>query len=101
MKTIRIEEFSAAFGDLVSAALEEKVLVTRQGKPLVVVTDVSRLDEEEIGYVTSPAFWRMIEERRREPTVPLEVIEARLAVREAEIKSSPGVTRLKKPRVKK
>ena len=101
MKTMRIEELSEGFGDLVSAALDEKVLVTREGKPLVVVTDVSRLNEEEIGYVTSPAFWRMIDERRREPTVPLEVIEARLAAREAKMKGPRGVPHPKKPPVKK
>jgi hypothetical protein len=35
-------------------------------------------DKEDLALEASPSFWRMIEERRREPTVPLEDIKAEL-----------------------
>lgn len=42
------------------------------------MTDTQPDDEEDLQLATSPEFWRMIEERRCGPSIPLAELEARL-----------------------
>jgi hypothetical protein len=42
------------------------------GRPSALVIGLENYDEEDWGYMTSRAFWEMIRERRKEPTVRLE-----------------------------
>ena len=73
MKTITIE--LDQFRDRLDQALAETdhgcVIVTRQGKPWVIVQSVSEdWDEESAALARSPEFWEMIRQQRREPTIP-------------------------------
>jgi PHD/YefM family antitoxin component YafN of YafNO toxin-antitoxin module len=45
-------------------AQAERVVITRRGKPSAVVVGIDGYDEEDLALASSPAFWRMIEERR-------------------------------------
>lgn len=77
--------------DLVRAAPRERVLLTRGGKPFAFVSDASKYDEEDIGYMTDPAFWAMIAERRkRRGGVPLAAVQARIAAAERAERKEPG-----------
>ena len=60
------------------------VLLTRGGKPIAYILPTELYDEEDIGYMTDPEFWKMIAERRQETEgIPLEVVEAELERAEA------------------
>jgi len=60
------------------------ILLTRKGKPIAYFLPTEFYDEEDIGYMTNPAFWKMVEDWRRDdsPGVPLEEIERELKERE-------------------
>ncbi len=81
MKRITIEDLAEHVHELEVWTPKESVLLTRDGKPFAIVSDASIYDEEDIGYMSSPEFWRMIaERRRRRPGIPLEEVEARLGL---------------------
>jgi hypothetical protein len=72
MKTITIE--FDQFRDQLDQTLAELdhgvVIVTRQGKPWIVLHRVTEdWDAETAALAQSPEFWDMITESRREPTV--------------------------------
>lgn len=78
MKETTIEEFSQDVATLLDQAQQERILVTRDGKPFAVVVGVANKDEEDLRLEASPEFWRMIEERRCSPSVRLADVEAEL-----------------------
>lgn len=47
----------------------QRVLITRHGKPLMVVVGVAGRSLEEVLLCWDPRFWKMIDSRRRERTV--------------------------------
>lgn len=66
----------------VKEAGSESVLVTKDGKPLALVSNVEGLDAEQIQLGTSADFWKLIEERRRRKTLPWSELEERLRKRD-------------------
>lgn len=58
------------------------IRLTRRGKLVAYVLLASHYDEEDLGYMTDPSFWKMIEQRKKEPTIPWEQVKARLLERE-------------------
>jgi antitoxin (DNA-binding transcriptional repressor) of toxin-antitoxin stability system len=64
--------------ELFDAAQSERVLITRDGKPIAVVVGVEYKDAEDSALESSAEFWEMIESRRQRPTLPLDVVESRL-----------------------
>ena len=83
MKPQTVELSAGAANHLKGATKHGYVLLTRGGKPIAYVLPTAFYDEEDIGYMTDPEFWAMIEERRKDTGgVPLEAIEADLAERE-------------------
>lgn len=75
MKTISVRDLQKRIRECVDVAQKEHVVVTRRGEPAAIVIGVEGYDWEDIVYRTSPAFWKMIEERRKQKTIPL--VEAR------------------------
>jgi hypothetical protein len=84
MKETTLEQFAQDLHGFLEAAQYERILVTRNGEPFVVVAGLAYKDEEDYRLEASPEFWKMIEERRKEPTVPLKEIEAELFPEEQE-----------------
>ena len=78
MKETTIEEFTQNVATLLDQAQQERILVTRDGKPFAFVVGVANKDQEDLRLETSPEFWRMIEERRRSSCVRLADVEAEL-----------------------
>lgn len=77
MKTIDIVQFSANPEQYVDDSQQETIVVTREGKPCAVLHGVGDdLESSELAH--SSEFWSMIEQRRREPTIPWEVAEREL-----------------------
>lgn len=78
MKEVTIEQFAPDVRALLEAALQERVVITREGRPVAIVIGIENKDEEDLELQTSPEFWRMIKERRQRPTRPLKELEAEL-----------------------
>ena len=79
MKQATLEQFVQDTENLVATSQREKVVLTRNGKPVALVLGIEdKYDAEDWYYMTSPEFWRMIELRRQEGTNPLNVVEERL-----------------------
>jgi len=83
MKRIAIEELAGKIDSLIKVLGKEKVLLTRNDQPFAFVSDASNYDWEDIGYMSDPAFWKMIAERRKEKGgIPLEQVKAEIAQRD-------------------
>jgi hypothetical protein len=78
MKEITVEQLASHPADWLKAAQSDRLVIIEQGKPSAVVFGIENLDEEDWDLQLSPEFWRMIEERRREPTIPWEQAKAQL-----------------------
>jgi PHD/YefM family antitoxin component YafN of YafNO toxin-antitoxin module len=78
MKETTLEQFAQQMNELLDAAQRERILVTRNRKPFALVVGVENKDGEDMRLEASPAFWRMIEERRHDPTVRLADVETEL-----------------------
>ena len=95
MKRIAIEELASKLPELIATSPKEQVLLTRDGKPFAFVSDASKYDWEDIGYMTDPEFWKMIEQRRRErgPGIALSELEKEIEGRERAEGRKPQVKR--------
>lgn len=81
MKTVTARELQKKIKECVDAAQEDRVVVTRRGKPAAVLVGVEGNDWEDLVLQNSPAFWRLIEERRKQPTISLRELRSRLKKR--------------------
>jgi PHD/YefM family antitoxin component YafN of YafNO toxin-antitoxin module len=65
MKVLAVENNDLTLPQVADLARGEPVILTRNGKPLVAVKDVSRSDWESISLANNPRFRALIEESRR------------------------------------
>jgi hypothetical protein len=63
IKTIGLEE--TPFDQNIDFAQQERVLVTRDGKPVAVIVGVGGLDQEQLELAGSAKFWELIDQRRK------------------------------------
>jgi len=85
MKTISVRDLQQRIRECVQASQKDRVVVTKHGAPAAILIGVEGYDWEQLVLQTSPAFWKMIEQRRGERTVPLAEVRRRL--------HGPGVRR--------
>lgn len=76
MKTLGMEQ--ATLDSCVREAQDDRVLLTRDGRPVAVVVGLGGLDDEQIALGLSEDFWKLIATRRREPTISRAELEKRL-----------------------
>jgi antitoxin (DNA-binding transcriptional repressor) of toxin-antitoxin stability system len=76
MKTIAYKE--ADLGACIEEAQRERVLITRDGRPVVLIVGVEGMDEEQLQLGNSDEFWTLISERRRQKTRSRAQLEERL-----------------------
>jgi prevent-host-death family protein len=81
MKRATLDEFSRQAQSFVKASQDERVIVTQNGKPVALVIGLENKDEEDWQLEISSELWRLIEQRRKQPTTPLEDLEADLFAR--------------------
>ena len=79
MKTISVRELQKHIKEVVDSAQHDRVVVTRHGEPAAVLLGVEGKDWETVVIETSPAFWDLIEARRKEPTLSTDELELRIA----------------------
>jgi antitoxin (DNA-binding transcriptional repressor) of toxin-antitoxin stability system len=76
--------------DLVHATLDgcvldaqrERVVVTRNGRPVALIVGIEGLDQEQLELGVSERFWSLVTERRSDGTLSREELEERLRGRE-------------------
>ncbi len=78
MKTISVRDLQKNIKEAVDSAQDDRVVVTRRGKPAAVLLGVEGKDWETVVFETSSRFWELIEERRGEPTLSAEELERNL-----------------------
>lgn len=78
MKTISVRDLQKRVRECVDAAQSDRIVVTRRGKPAAVIVGIEGADWETVVLETNAAFWRLIEKRRKQPTISLKEIRKRL-----------------------
>ena len=77
MKVINLKD--ANIKDCVRDAQDERVVLTRNGKPVALIVSVQGFDLEQIELGQSDEFWRMLRRRRKQKTMSRVELEDRLA----------------------
>lgn len=78
MKMIAVRELQKKIKPCLDEAQEDRVVITRRGKPAAVLIGVEGEDWETVILETDPTFWRMIQARRTQPSITVEELKARL-----------------------
>jgi antitoxin (DNA-binding transcriptional repressor) of toxin-antitoxin stability system len=73
LKTLGIEQ--ATLDVCVREAQDDRVLITRDGRPVAMVVGLAGLDDEQLELGASDEFWRLIAARRRQPTISREELD--------------------------
>ena len=81
MKTITIRDLQKKLRECVDDAQKDRVVVTRRGKPAAVLVGVEGKDWDTVVLETDPAFWKLVRTRRKQPTISLEQLKARLKIK--------------------
>lgn len=78
MKTVTVRDLQKRVKECADRAQEDRVVITRHGKPAPVLLGVEGNDWEAVLLETDPTFWRLIRARRKQATLPLAQVRARL-----------------------
>jgi PHD/YefM family antitoxin component YafN of YafNO toxin-antitoxin module len=66
---IKMDLRQASLDTCVNNAQRERIVLTRNGKPVALIIGVEGLDEEQLQLGSSDTFWRLIAERRAQKTM--------------------------------
>ena len=77
MKVLGIKE--AKLSECVRAAQKDRVVITRNGKPVALIVGVEGMDLEQLELGNSKKFWNLIEQCRRQPSLSRAQVEKRMA----------------------
>lgn len=80
MKTINVRDLQKKVRQTLAAAQKDRVVVTRHGKPVALVTGVDGYDWEDVYWATNPSLWRVSEESRKQKAIPFEEVCWRLKI---------------------
>jgi len=78
VKTVPVRDLQKKLKQCIDEAQEDRVVITRRGKPAALLLGVEGKDWETVILETDPIFWKLIQERRKEPTIPIKELKARL-----------------------
>ena len=81
MKTVNARDLQKRIKECVDMSQQDKVVITRHGKPAAVLVGVEGKDWGDVALQTSSSFWKLIEARRNEPTVSMKELRTRLKKR--------------------
>jgi prevent-host-death family protein len=83
MKTISNLEAQVDIDAVLDSAQNERIIVTRNGRPSVVIVGLESYDQEDLQWAGSTEFWQMIQERRSSgASVTLSELRTRLNLNE-------------------
>jgi antitoxin (DNA-binding transcriptional repressor) of toxin-antitoxin stability system len=75
---IKIDLKRANLDTCVDDAQRERVVLTRNGKPVALIVGIEGMDEEQLQLGSSDKFWKLITERRTQKTISRAQLEQRL-----------------------
>jgi prevent-host-death family protein len=78
MKTVTVRDLQKSVRECVDIAQDDHVVITRHGQPAAILVGIEGEEWETVVLQTSASFWRLIERRRKEPTISLEELRANL-----------------------
>jgi hypothetical protein len=78
MNELAIEDLGPASKRMEDTLKSACTVLTSHGAPLALMLRLDVYDREDLQYMISPDFWKMIEQRRAEVTVPWEQVKAEL-----------------------
>jgi prevent-host-death family protein len=78
VKTVPVRDLQKKLKQCIDEAQEDRVVITRRGKPAALLLGVEGKDWETVILETDPIFWKLIQERRKEPTISIKELKARL-----------------------
>jgi prevent-host-death family protein len=81
MKAVNARDLQKKIKECVDMSQQEQVVITRRGKPAAVMVGVEGKEWEEVVLQTSATFWKLIEERRKQPTISMKELRTRLKKR--------------------
>jgi len=81
MKTVTVRDLQKKVKECVDDAQEDRVVVTRHGKPAAVLVGVEGEDWEDVVLQTDPKFWKLIRERRKQPTMSMAQLKSKLRLK--------------------
>ncbi len=81
MKTVTARDLQKKVKECMDKSQEDQVVITRHGKQAAVLVGVEGRDWEDLVFQTSPAFWQLIEDRRKQRTISLTELKTRLKKR--------------------
>ena len=81
MRTVSARDLQKKVKECVDMSQRDRVVITRRGKPAAVMVGVEGKDWEDVLLQTSSTFWKLIEERRKEPTISLQELRTRISPR--------------------
>ena len=78
MKTFTVRDLQKKVRECIDEAQRDRVIITRRGKPAAVLVGVEGDDWETVVLETDPRFWKLVQKRRKQPTISLEELKAKL-----------------------
>lgn len=79
MKILSVEQTN--LDTAVKDAQQERVVITRNGKPVAIILSTVDWDEEQLQLAQSDKFWQLIHQRRTQKTVNRAELERRLSAK--------------------
>jgi antitoxin (DNA-binding transcriptional repressor) of toxin-antitoxin stability system len=89
MKLVELEQ--ANLDVCVNDAQRERVVITRNGKPVALIVGVEGMDEEQLELGSSDKFWTLIEKRRKEKTISRAELEQKIDSRSSDQKIQEAI----------
>jgi antitoxin (DNA-binding transcriptional repressor) of toxin-antitoxin stability system len=77
MKLIGLE--NATLDGCINEAQRERVIITRNGKPIALMLGVEGMDTEQLQLGLSDRFWTLIEQRRKQKTISRAELEKKIS----------------------
>lgn len=81
MKTVTVRDLQKKVKECVDDAQNDRVVITRRGKPAAVLVGVEDDDWEAVVLQTDPTFWKLIRTRRQQPTISSGQLKTRLQMK--------------------
>ena len=97
MKFVTVRDAKATLSGTIEDSQEQKVVITKHGKPVCILIRCEGYEIEDVLTIADPAFWEMIEERRKKGrTRSVASVRERFARQDARAARERSVTRKKK-----
>jgi antitoxin (DNA-binding transcriptional repressor) of toxin-antitoxin stability system len=75
---MKIDVKRATLASCVDEAQRERIVLTRNGRPVALVVGVAGMDQEQVQLGSNEKFWKLIEQRRKQKTLSRARLEQKL-----------------------